>query len=89
MIHVIHTPSSSTLDEMNISSWPIWEKEPSQFPWHYDAEEICYLLEGKVTVNYGEGQSISFGKGDMVTFEKGLSCEWIIHEDVKKHYQFR
>lgn len=82
-------PDETLLEAEGVRSWPIWQKEASQFPWHYDAEEVCFLLEGKVTVRYGDNQEANFAAGDMVTFEKGLSCEWIIHQDVKKHYDFR
>ena len=68
-------------------NWPIWEKEPSTFDWHYDRKETCLLLEGKVTVE-AEGQAVSFGEGDLVMFPQGLSCVWKISETVKKHYKF-
>ena len=25
-------------------SWPIWEKEKSEFPWEYDIKETCLIL---------------------------------------------
>lgn len=81
-------PTEDTLNSLNVFNWPIWEKEASSFPWHYDTEEVCYLLEGKVTVTANE-QTFEFGKGDFVTFPQGLSCEWTIHSPVKKHYQFK
>ncbi|PIU19338.1 MAG: cupin, partial [Elusimicrobia bacterium CG08_land_8_20_14_0_20_59_10] len=31
------------------SSWPIWTKEVSSFPWHYDEKETCLILDGEVT----------------------------------------
>ncbi len=77
------------LKKMGVFQWPIWEKEVSRFPWAYDSIEECYFLEGKVTVETKEGQSVSFGKGDFVTFPKGLSCTWNIKEPVRKHYDFR
>lgn len=77
------------LKERGVFDWPIWEKEISRFDWHYDNIEECYLLEGQVTVETPDGQSVSFGKGDFVTFPKGLSCIWDIKEPVKKHYNFK
>jgi uncharacterized cupin superfamily protein len=76
-----------TLQERGVFGWPIWTKEASRFDWHYDDREQCYLLEGNVTVRAGE-KSVTFGKGDFVTFPKGLSCEWEVHEPVRKHYRF-
>jgi uncharacterized cupin superfamily protein len=66
---------------------PIWEKEASEFPWHYDEKETCLILEGQVTVE-SPGQTVSFGPGDYVVFPAGLDCTWKIKKPVRKHYQF-
>jgi uncharacterized cupin superfamily protein len=57
--------------------------------WHYDFQEECYFLEGKVVVESKEAKKVSFGKGDFVVFPKGLSCVWEIKKPVRKHYNFR
>jgi len=69
-------------------SWPIWTKEVSEFPWHYDERETCLLLEGEVTVIDEQGRSLSFGAGDLVVFPSGMSCTWRITKAVRKHYRF-
>ena len=84
----IEKPGEEKLKSMGVSSWPIWEKEVSKFDWHYDEQESCYLLEGKVTVTTKEGKSVNFGVGDFVVFPKGLSCVWDIQAPVRKHYRF-
>lgn len=71
-----------------IRNWPIWEKEASAFPWHYDDQEQCLILTGQVRVESEACPSVEFGAGDFVTFPRGLSCTWTISEDVRKHYQF-
>lgn len=76
-----------TIQERNITGWPVWEKEISVFDWHYDTREQCLFLEGDVTVKTGEGD-YKIGKGDFVTFEKGLKCTWEVKQPVKKHYNF-
>ncbi len=76
------------MEEMKVFDWPIWEKEISEFSWHYDSREVCYLLEGKVEVTVGGGEVFEFGKGDLVIFPKGLSCKWKIISPVRKHYKF-
>ncbi len=81
-------PSEEKLSSLNVKSWPIWEKEVSEFDWHYDSEEECYLLEGEVTVKTAEGE-VSFGAGDFVCFPKGLDCHWSVTKAVKKHYRFK
>ena len=87
-IKIEHSPSKERLDKDSILTWPIWEKEVSEFPWHYDEKEVCYLLEGDVTVTPEGGQPVRFGKGDLVTFPKDMSCVWKVHQAVRKHYKF-
>ncbi len=76
------------LKNRKITAWPIWEKETSEFDWHYDSTEECYLLEGNVEVTTEDGTKVRFGKGDFVTFPKGLSCTWKVISPVRKHYNF-
>lgn len=87
-IEVISNPPQSKLDEMDIPNWPIWEKEASSFPWTYDMKEICYILEGEVTVTPNGGEPVTIKAGDLVTFPNGMSCHWDIAQDIRKHYQF-
>jgi len=68
-------------------SWPIWEKEESEFPWEYFEQETCLILEGNATVKT-RGETIEFGVGDYVVFPKGLKCTWEIKKKIKKHYKF-
>lgn len=81
--------NESKLKEMDVFSWPIWEKEVSRFDWHYDSTEMCYILEGKVTVETKDGKKVEFGPNDFVTFPKGLDCVWEVREPLRKHYSFK
>jgi len=83
-----HQPTQTQLEQLGVKKWSIWQKEVSEFPWHYDDQETCYLLEGEVIVTPSAGQPVHFGKGDLVTFPAGLSCTWKILSQVKKHYLF-
>jgi hypothetical protein len=83
----ITRPSRDELEKMGVFSWPIWEKEVSTFPWHYDADEICYILEGQVTVQPKGGQSVEIRAGDLVKFPKGMDCVWEVTEPIRKHYR--
>ncbi len=78
------TPEDIKLAE----GWGVWSKEPSEFPWHYDEKETCYILEGEAVVVYGRGNEISFSKGDWVEFQQGLSCTWKINKTIKKRFVF-
>ena len=87
-IKIEHQPSRERLQELGVSSWPIWTKEVSEFPWTYGDSETCYFLEGNVVVIPDGGEPVTMGKGDLVTFPAGMSCTWNIRSDVKKHYKF-
>jgi len=88
-IQVVHHPTEEQLAKLGARSWPIWEKEVSEFPWYYDEPETCLFLEGDVVVTPdGGGAPVRFGKGDLVTFPQGLSCTWKVLKPVRKHYKF-
>lgn len=87
-IEIIHNPTEAQLNDLAVTDWPIWEKEISSFPWTYDMQEICYILQGEVTVTPKDGEPVLIQAGDLVTFPKGMSCHWNITQDIRKHYQF-
>ena len=87
-IEVEHRPASERLETLGVFDWPVWEKEASGFPWHYDETEVCYILEGQVTVTPDGGEPVTVGEGDLVTFPAGMDCTWEIHRDIRKHYRF-
>lgn len=83
----IEKPDQKKLEEMKVSSWPIWEKEPSTFDWSYGDSETCFILEGNAKVK-AKDEEVEFGPGDLVTFPSGMSCVWSISKKIKKHYSF-
>lgn len=85
---VIERLPEAQLNELGVFDWPIWEKEASEFPWHYHEKETCYLLEGNVIVMPDGDEAVSFGAGDLVTFPAGMTCRWKITKAVRKHYRF-
>jgi uncharacterized cupin superfamily protein len=87
-ITIEHNVSPAKLDTMHVDSWPIWTKEISTFDWHYDQEEICYVLEGEAIVTTKAGETVTIQRGDLVRFPAGLDCTWQITEDLEKHYTF-
>ncbi|HAM36051.1 MAG TPA: cupin [Elusimicrobia bacterium] len=74
-------------EKKTAASWPIWTKEASSFPWHYDEPETCLILEGEATIRAGD-ERISFAGGDLVIFPRGLDCTWNISKAIRKHYRF-
>lgn len=87
-IEIDRHPDEKKLEALGVKSWPIWEKEVSEFPWMYDESETCYFLEGDVTVTPSAGDPVRVGKGDLVTFPQGMSCTWKVEMPVRKHYRF-
>lgn len=87
-ILVEHNPSPMKLDVIGVYDWPIWNKEPSTFPWTYDQKETCYLLEGEAVVTPDGGAPVTIVEGDLVMFPAGMSCTWEIRQAVSKHYRF-
>jgi len=75
-------------EKNEMMSQPVWGCGVSEFDWHYDSEETCLIIEGKVTVSY-DGGSVSIAAGDYVVFPKGLSCVWKVSKPVRKHYVFK
>ena len=70
-----------------IETWPVWEKDKSEFDWEYSDKETCYILQGKAQVFDENGAIlVEFGKGDLVVFPLGLRCKWKILENMRKHY---
>jgi uncharacterized cupin superfamily protein len=83
---IIKKPTEEEKQEAR--SWPIWEKEISEFPWEYDTNETCLILEGKISVSNEDGEVFHIESGDYVIFPKGMKCTWKISENVRKHYKF-
>ncbi len=81
-------PTPDRLAALNVSTWPIWTKEVSKFPWTYDEAETCYILDGEVTVTPDGGDPVTIRKGDLVVFPAGMCCTWRITQPIRKHYQF-
>ena len=73
----------SKFSEKDVSSWPIWNCEVSEFNWEYGDRESCYFIDGEVEVS-GDFESVTIGSGDFVIFPKGLKCHWKVIKPVKK-----
>jgi len=75
-------------EEAQMAACPIWAKEPSEFPWHYDQQETCLIIDGQAEVTAADGQTVSFGPGDYVVLPRGLDCTWKVKQALRKHYKF-
>ena len=72
LITVVNAPHPAELDHLGVQGWPIWDCQPSRFPWSYGRRETCLLLEGDVTVIPEGGEPVCFGAGDQVNFAAGF-----------------
>lgn len=75
------------IESKSIESWPIWEKKVSSFPWQYEADEYCLIIEGEIIV-IANNKEYLVKADDFVKFPKGLKCHWNITKNIRKYYQF-
>ena len=66
----------------------VWECPPSEFKWHYDVDEVIYVLAGKAVLTY-DGKSAEIGPGTVVTFHAGTVVHWRVIEEVRKFAVWR
>jgi len=86
---LIQSPcSASTIIKYGMKKWPIWECEPSTFPWKYEEKETCLILKGEAIIRMKENESYIIKAGDLVVFPKGLSCTWTVVKFMQKHYRY-
>lgn len=85
----IKKPTEEELKKLDLKEWSEWSSEVTKFPWEYDEDESCYILEGRVIVETEEGKKYEIKKGDLVTFPKGLKCRWDVREPIRKLYTFK
>jgi hypothetical protein len=84
---IVKKPTPAELEELGVTAWETWSREPGDLPWTYEQQETCLFLEGEVTVETAKG-AVNIGPGDLAIFPKGLECVWKIKKAVKKHYRF-
>lgn len=85
-IQIHQNPSAEEIQDLDVFNYPIWTKETSKFSQIYDADKLCYFVEGEVLVTPTWGEPIHINSGDLVTFHAGVACTWQIKSHVKMHY---
>lgn len=88
LITIEHNPSPERLKELNVDSWPIWEKEVSEFTIDFDETETAYVLEGEIIVTPVGGEPVHIVPGDLVVFSVGLDSNWQVIKPLRKHYSY-
>jgi uncharacterized cupin superfamily protein len=87
-IKIENEPAEERLEELGVRGWPTWGSPVASFPWTYDEDETCYILEGDVIVTPDGGEPVRVTKGQLVTFPAGMSCIWDVKVPIRKHYRF-
>lgn len=78
--------SDNEIEKMGVFDWPVWEKDVSEFDWHYDNKEQCLIVSGAAEIESGE-ETVKIAEGDFVEFEAGFDCRWKVIEKIFKHYK--
>jgi len=67
-----------------LQSIVIWDCTAGQFNWHYNKDEILFVISGHATLTNESGEEREFGPGDTVFFPAGVSCTWLVKDPVRK-----
>jgi len=62
-----------------------WESTRGRFVWHYDIDEIVYIIEGDARItDLATGLSTHITAGATVLFQRGSSAEWTVDRYIRK-----
>uniref|UniRef100_A0A1J3CPJ7 (S)-ureidoglycine aminohydrolase cupin domain-containing protein n=1 Tax=Noccaea caerulescens TaxID=107243 RepID=A0A1J3CPJ7_NOCCA len=76
-IIVEKNPSQARLDELDFKSWPKWGCSPGKYHLKYEAEEICYIVKGRVKV-YPKSSSSSSSSSSSPSPSLDAEVEWCV-----------
>jgi uncharacterized protein len=63
----------------------MWDCTAGIFNWHYDIDEVVYILEGSVIISeHATGQKHYLKVGDSILFPRGSSATWSVDNYVRK-----
>lgn len=66
----------------------VWHCTAGTFQWHFECDEIIYVLDGAVEVEH-EGQRRLFEPGSLVFFPLGARTRWRVDSHVRKLFVHR
>jgi len=64
----------------------LWRAEPGTFPYTFAADETFVLLEGSVSIDLENGETVELNEGDLVSFVAGTKATWHVRQPSKKFF---
>lgn len=83
--HRVYTRDLFTLEESPRLGCGIMEMERTTFPWTLQYDEIDYVLEGTLTVCYGD-HTVTAGPGEVMLIPRGSSIRFSAGEKTRFLY---
>jgi uncharacterized protein len=62
----------------------LWECTAGSFNWHYEKDEVIFILSGEAWITDGEGRERHVGGGDYVFFPAGATCGLRVDSHLRK-----
>jgi uncharacterized cupin superfamily protein len=64
----------------------LWTHAPGEIPYVFPGDETMHVLEGEVTIDVEDGETVTLRPGDIASFAKGQSSQWTITQPFKKFF---
>ena len=77
--HRVYTHDLFSLTESPRLGAGLMEMRETAFPWHLDYDEIDYVIEGSLTVEFGT-RAVTAGPGQVILIPKGSSIRFSVPE---------
>lgn len=83
--HRVYTHDLFTLNESPRLGCGIMEMEQTTFPWTLHYDEIDYVIEGQLTVQYGD-TAVTAGPGELILIPKGSAIQFSVKDKARFLY---
>lgn len=83
--HRVYTHDLFTLDESPRLGCGVMEMERTTFPWTLQYDEIDYVIDGRLTVYFGD-TAVTAGPGEVILIPKGSSIRFSVEDKARFLY---
>jgi uncharacterized cupin superfamily protein len=73
-----------SMSEDRISDTVLWECTAGHFNWHFERDEVIFVLSGEAFLIEPHGRELRFGAGDFGFFPAGTSCTFRVDNHFRK-----